>query len=355
MPDSAHAGNEAAIAARRIAFSEIPVVDIGPMFGADRAGRLAVAMELRRCCSEVGFVYIKNHGVPEERMLRAREQMAEYFHRPLEYKLQHDIMHAQRHRGFVRYGGLYADVSAKPDHQEAFEVALELPEDDPDYRAGNMIYGPNIWPDDMPDFRKHIYAYYDEILALGRVMFRAFALALDLEENWFEPLIVKPMGQLRLIYYPPQEGPIDPQRIGIGAHSDYECFTILWQDGTGGLQVQNIAGEWIEATPVPGTFIINIGDMMARWTNGLFSSTPHRVINRTGKERYSMPFFYGANYETVARCIPSLLKPGEKPKFPPTKCGYWTETNNTAVYEYRRAFRETGKVPNPELSEDAAA
>ncbi|MEX2202296.1 MAG: 2OG-Fe(II) oxygenase family protein [Dongiaceae bacterium] len=355
MPDSAHAGNEAAIAAKRIAFSEIPVVDIGPMFGPDRAGRLAVAKELRRCCSEVGFMYIKNHGVREERMICAREQMAEYFHRPLEYKLQHDIMHAQRHRGFVRYGGLYADVSAKPDHQEAFEVALELPENDPDYLAGNMIYGPNIWPEDMPDFRKHIYAYYDEILSLGRVMFRAFALALDLEETWFEPLIDKPMGQLRLIYYPPQEGPIDPQRIGIGAHSDYECFTILWQDGTGGLQVQNIAGEWIEATPVPGTFIINIGDMMARWTNGLFSSTPHRVINRSGKERYSMPFFYGASYDTVASCVPSLLKPGEKPKFPPTKCGYWTEMNNTAAYEYRRAFRETGKVPNPELSGDVLA
>jgi isopenicillin N synthase-like dioxygenase len=355
MPYESDPATEAALAAKRIAFHEIPIVDIAPMFRADRAGRLAVAKELRRVCSEVGFMYIKNHGVADEKMIRAREQMAEFFHRPLEYKMQFDIQAMQRHRGYVPHGALYADPDKKPDFQEGYEVSLELPADDPDFLAGNIMYGPNVWPADMPDFRKHIYGYYESILELGKVMFKAFALALDLEETWFDALIDKPMGQLRLIYYPPQQGPIDPNRIGIGRHSDYECFTILWQDGVGGLQVQNIAGEWIEATPVPGTFIINIGDMMARWTNGLFSSTPHRVINRSPKERYSMPFFYGANYNTVARCIPSLLKPGETPKFPPTRCGWWTIMNTTQVYEYRRAFRYAGKVPNPELTDEQAA
>lgn len=354
MADDSHISAEAALAAKRIAFHEIPIVDISPMFRADRAGRMAVAKELRRACSEVGFMYIKNHGVPEERMINARAQMKEFFHKPLEYKLQYDIQQTQRHRGYVPHGALYAGPNRKVDFQEGYEISLELPDDDPDFLDGNIMYGPNVWPDGMPDFRKHIYSYYESILDLGKFVFQAFALALDLEENWFDKLIDKPMGQLRLLYYPPQQGTIDPNRIGIGQHSDYECFTILWQDGVGGLQVQNITGEWIEATPVPGTFIINIGDMMARWTNGLFSSTPHRVINRSANERYSMPFFYGANYNTVARCIPSLLKPGEKPKFPPTRCGWWTINNTTEVYEYRRAFRYAGKVPNPELSDDAA-
>jgi isopenicillin N synthase-like dioxygenase len=155
------------------------------------------------------------------------------------------------------------------------------------------------------------------------------------------------MAQLRLIHYPPQDRVVDDREIGVGTHTDYECFTILWQ-GSSGLQVRNPKGEWIEAPPIPGTFVINIGDMMQRWTNDLFVSTPHRVINTTGKARYSLPFFFGANYDAIIEPLACCVGPDNPPRYPPTKCGYWTEAMHTLAYAYRSD--ERGRTPNPELA-----
>jgi len=227
---------------------------------------------------------------------------------------------------------------------------MELPEDDPDYLAGNIMLGPNVWPDNLPGFREEVYDYYEAVHQLGVTMFRAFEMTLGLPQGWFDDKITRPMGQLRLIYYPPQEGPIDPDQIGIGAHTDYECFTLLLQDQVGGLQVGNREGEWIKATPIPGAIVINIGDMLMRWTNGEFVSTPHRVINDTGKERVSFPFFFGANYDCVVSPLPQFTAADNPAKFPPTRCGLWTENMITDVYEYRVTYR--GKLDNPEMDWD---
>ena len=134
--------------------------------------------------------------------------------------------------------------------------------------------------------------------------------------------------------------------MGIGAHTDYECFTILWQTEPG-LQVQNRKNEWIEATPIDGTFLVNIGDMMMRWTNNLFRSTPHRVVTRTPNERYSFPFFFAANYETVVSCLETCTNMHHPPIYPPTKFGYWVENMHAYSYVYRHD--ERGRLPNPEL------
>lgn len=335
------------LGARRVSFESIPVIDIAAMFGGDSRGRRETAAAVRTACRDVGFFYIRNHRVPDALIDRAFAECERFFALPFEEKMAVDIHTIRRHRGFVPPGGLAADPSAKPDLQEGYELALELPADDPDYLAGSVIYGPNVWPEELPGFREGVYAYFEEILSLGRVLFAAFALALDLPEDFFEDKITKPMGQLRLIYYPPQEAPIHADEIGIGAHTDYECFTIL-KTGGPGLQVRNTDGDWIEAPPIPDTFVINIGDMMQRWTNDLFQSTPHRVINTSGRPRYSLPFFYGANADTVVAPLDCCTSPDNPPRYPPTNSGYWTDMMYAEAYAYRRPHRD--HLPKPELT-----
>ena len=340
-------GGTGALGAKRLSFDEIPVVDIAGLYSADAGERQRVADAIGEACRRSGFLYVSNHPIPESTIEGAHAAMRDFFDLPLEEKMRLDIDTIQRHRGYVPLGGLYADPTARADLQEGYEISLELPADDPDYLAGNLMLGPNVWPDEaLPGFRSAVYGYYEEVLALGRVMFKAFALSLGLEEDFFEAVTDRPMGQLRLIYYPKPDGPVEADRIGIGAHSDYECFTILWQDQTGGLQVDNRDGDWVEAPPIPGSFVINVGDMMMRWTNDEFVSTPHRVINSSSRKRYSMPFFFGANFDTIVEPLPRFTGPDNPPRYPPTNAGWWTVNNITEVYAYRKDFR--GKIPNPE-------
>ena len=330
-----------------IPFDRVPIVDIGPMLGSDRAAMRLTAQRMREVCQSIGFCYIVNHGVARKRIERARRQCEQFFALPLVVKMAYDIALQGGHRGYVPLGALTAGPDAElPDLQEGYEVRLELPADDPDYLGGSKIYGPNLWPENLPGFREDVYAYFESILDLGHVLFRTFALALGLPDDFFEDKIDKPMAQLRLIYYPPQERVIGPNTIGVGTHTDYECFTVLWQ-GAPGLQVRNPQGKWIEAPPVADSFVINIGDMIQRWTNDQFISTPHRVINTTGLARYSLPFFFGANYDTMVEPLPCCIGPGNPPRYPPTKCGTWTETMHTLAYVYR--WPDRGKLSDPEM------
>ncbi len=335
-----------ALGAKRLPFDEIPIIDMDGMFSADAADRQRVADAIGKACRDVGFLYIRNHRIPASAAIGAHDAMARYFALPLAEKMKLDINKLQRHRGYVPLGGLYADPTAEPDLQEGFELSLDLPDDDPHYQGGNIMMGPNVWPDGLPAFRPAIYDYYLRVVGLGPVIFRAFALTLGVDEDFFEDKIDKPMGQLRLIYYPPRLGPVVAERIGIGAHTDYECFTILWQDSTGGLQVGNRGGDWIEAPPIADSFIINIGDMMMRWSNDQFASTPHRVINSARGARYSMAFFFGANYDTIVAPLAACCGPDNPPRYPPTRSGLWSVNMITDAYEYRKAHR--GQVPDPE-------
>ena len=152
-------------------------------------------------------------------------------------------------------------------------MAIEVDDGDPDFVAGNPLYGPNQWPQGFPRFQTTMQAHFAQITALCADIYRAFALSLGLAEGHFSGMIDKPLDILRLLRYPPQPVVQDEEQIGTGAHSDFDCFTVLYQDPVGGLQVINSAGEWIDAPPIAGTFLINVGDMMERWTNGLFIST----------------------------------------------------------------------------------
>ena len=329
--------NREDLSARTIDFDSIPIVDIADLKHADRDRRISVAVQIKEACEHVGFFYVKSHGVSEQLLTEVYAAAREFFALPSEEKLAVDITKGDRHRGYCAMGVLQADVNNPDaiDRQEAYEVSVELPEDDTDYLAGNPMYGPNLWPARPAAFRTQTTAYVNEMVCLARLIFQAFALALGLEEHWFDDKITKPMAQLRVIRYPPQSPEsVDPKKIGIGAHTDYECFTILSQSAPG-LQVRNTTGEWVTAPPIDGALLINIGDCMERWTNDRFRSTPHRVINLSGGVRYSLAFFCGANYHAVVECLPVCLTEGRQPKYPPVRAGEWTIRNIQAAYKYK--------------------
>ena len=322
--------------ARTTSFDSLPVIDVGDLFSPDLARRQAVAQTMGQACRDVGFMYIVNHGIAQHDIDAVYAAADAFYALPDHIKQRYDINRLGRHRGYVAIGGLAADSHDAQafDHHEGFEVGLELPETDADYRAGNLMYGPNVWPEELPEFRAVVYRYFEQVRGLGCQLFRGFALALDTPERYFDDLIDKPMAQLRVLRYPPQPQPIDPRHIGVGAHTDYECFTILASSAPG-LQVRNSLGHWIAAPPLPGAFVINIGDILARWTNDVFLSTVHRVINSSGAQRFSLPFFFGANFNAEVSCLQSCQSEQRPARYAPITAGEWTVSNITAAYGYR--------------------
>jgi len=332
---------ESGLEAATVPFTSIPVIDFEPMFSGSAKARRKVGETVRDACTQVGFFYAKNHHVDPKIIERTFEAARKFFDLPLEDKLAVDIAKSPNLRGYTKLLGENTDPTARGDLHEGFDIALDLTTDDPDVKAGVFGYGPNQWPDDLPGFREAILNYHAALRVFGHRIFRAFALALEIDENFFEPLISKPMIQMRVLHYPSQDGPVDDRQIGIGAHSDYECFTMLCTDDVPALQVLNSAGEWIMAPPIPGCFIVNVGDLMARWTNGYFASTVHRAINRSGRRRYSIPVFFGTNSQSVIEVFPTCQGPGRPPKYPPITAGDYIRSRFDATYFHRQEENQT--------------
>ncbi len=321
-----------------MAFEEIPIIDFAPMLGTDPDAKRALAAELRYACIEIGFFYIKNHGVAQALIDATFAECPRFFGLPEEDKMAIHVRHSANNSGYTPLLEENTDPTAKGDLHEAFDLAHELPETEPDRALVARYYGANQWPDEakLPGFRPVIETYYRAMHDLGRRLFSAFALALDLPEDYFAPLTNRPTAVMRIVAYPSQGGVIDPQQIGIGAHSDYECFTILAQETVPALQVRNQQGRWIDAPPIRGTFVINIGDQMARWTNDLFASTLHRAVNTSGRARYSIPFFMGSNHDTVIAALPGCVGTDRPAKYAPVLAGDYVQSRFDATYAYRQ-------------------
>ncbi|KAJ3729450.1 Clavaminate synthase-like protein [Lentinula raphanica] len=317
-------------------FEEIPIIDFTDASSSDPKRRLALAEKIRDACINVGFFYITNHGVPEDTITDAVAAGKKFFAQPISSKLHLDIHKAKNFKGYTALLGENTDPTGRGDLHEGFDIGWEEQDSSRNLdsaRDDSAMSGLNVWPD-LPGFREPVLSYYHSIVQLGLRLFPLFALALDLPENFFEDKTTKPAAIMRLLHYPPQSPTTldNDGVIGIGAHTDYECFTILWQDTVSALQVRNADGEWIDAVPIPGAFVLNIGDQLARWTNDVFKSTIHRAINRSGQERYSIPLFFGVDYDVLLEPIPSCISPEMPAKYEPVKAGDYVQSRLEETY-----------------------
>ena len=292
----------------------LPVIDLSSL-SKDGSGLAQTAEKIGAACRDVGFFYVINHGVDSDLMAAAFAQSRQLFALPLEDKRRIASDKVGGNRGYFALMGEALDPARGPDRKEAFNVGFDLEADDPELLAGKPFRSLNAWPG-LPGFTETLIAYYDACAALGQRLHHAFAHDLGLRPDFFDDKFIRPMATLRLLHYPPgSNGAVE--EIGAGVHTDYGNLTLLATDDVGGLEARTRAGEWIEAPPMPDAFVVNIGDCLMRWTNDVYVSTPHRVVNRSGRERYSIAFFFDPNPEAEVAVIPSCVAAGERARYAP--------------------------------------
>jgi isopenicillin N synthase-like dioxygenase len=284
---------------------------------------------LRRACIDTGFFYVAGHGIPEARQTALFAEAKRFFDLPLALKERMSMKNSRMNRGYDGIGNQALDEATGPDRKESYFIGTELGLDHPLVRAGTPNYGPNQWPEGLPGWREELLDYFGIMEDLSGLLLNGLALSLDLPWGYFDASLVDHMSSLRVLHYPPHPT-ADPEReVGCGAHTDWGALTVLAQDETGGLEIRLPSGAWVPARPVPGTLIVNIGDMMQRWTNDLYLSTPHRVLNRSPRDRYSAAFFCDPAFHTLVECLPSCRGEARPARYAPITSG----AHLVAMYE----------------------
>ena len=321
----------------------ISLIDLAPLAGGGLPGAHEIAPARRTALEETGFLIITHHGVSQE-LIDATFAEAKRFHdQSLEAKLAVRMnAHNNGYMAMARYNVRTSRVSedALPDMNEAFFVKRERPANDPLVRAGRRFAGPNEWPADLSGFRETVLAYTDAVDALGRRMLPAIALALDMPADTFDTAFAESQFSFRLSHYPPVRR--QPDQYGIAPHTDANFMTFLAQSDAPGLQIQRASEDWCDVPYVPGSFVVNTGDMLHRWTNGRFCSTAHRALPPQDGPRYAIPYFLGPHMDTLIACLPSCCGDGNPPRDPPITyddyISWWYDENyNVADQEDIRA------------------
>ena len=305
-------------------FDAIPILDVSAFRTGGGSGAASIARELRGYLENVGFLYIKGHEVPRASIEAVRAESRRFHDLPLDEKMK--LKMDRNFRGYIPINTSTIVTSSvakvtKPNQSESLMLMHEVAADDPDALAGKPLQGPNQWPgeDLLPGFRSVIESYVAQMNALGRQMLETITLALGMPKGSLDRHFEKPTTFLRLLHYPTQRE--EDGLFGSAPHTDYGFITLLAQDDVGGLEVKNKAGDWIPAPPIPDTFVMNVGDILARWSNDVFVSTPHRVINRSGKERYSQPFFFDPAMDSLIEALPSCVSAERPAKYEPVLYG----------------------------------
>ena len=285
----------------------IPVIDLSEADPSKTARAIHIA------CRETGFFYVSHHGVAPSLIAAQFEWAKRFFDLPLVEKMALDMQRSSTRAGYEPMEGQTLDSQdataekAPPDLKESFRCGRE---------ADAALPSCNPWPTTLPGFREQMLAYRKAVAGLGDRLLALLAVSLDLPTDWFEDAYRDALGTVVVIKYPPQPAMANYNQIGAGAHTDWGGITILAQDDAGGLEVRNADGEWIEAKPLADTFIINLGDLTARWTNGLYNSTMHRVKNnRSNRDRYSVPFFYSPRADAVIEPVPTCVSADHPRRF----------------------------------------
>jgi isopenicillin N synthase-like dioxygenase len=291
-------------------FDRLPVIDVRALVdaAASASSRKAVATQIGAACRESGFFYVVGHGVDAGLQSRLEDLSRRFFALPLEEKMAIRMaLGGRAWRGYFPVGGEL--TSGRPDRKEGLYLGVELGPEHPLVRTGTPLHGANLFPRELPGLRHGVLEYMAALTRLSHSIMSGIALSLDLPEDYFAArYTADPLVLFRIFNYPPGADTAEDGHPvwGVGEHTDYGMLTLLKQDDSGGLQVKSRLGgqvRWVEAPPVPGSFVCNIGDMLDRMTRGVYRSTPHRVQNRAGRDRLSWPFFFDPGWTAAVRPI----------------------------------------------------
>ncbi len=317
----------------------VPSIDISGFARGDSAERTRIASEVAEAVETIGFFSVSGHGVPDALMRETRDRLAAFFDLPDAVKAAYAGTANSKNRGYLPFGKDFVAASAggtaPPDWRETFGFGrFDVPDGDPYYAHPSAAYAyqPNILPVEVEGLAGTARAYYAALERLNALLLAIFECALGLEEGFLQRHFNRHASILRAINYPEQDAPPAPGQLRCGAHTDFGSHTLLMvDDAPGGLQVRDLSGRWVDVSPPPGTFVVNIGDLLMTWTNDRWLSNFHRVVNpprdAAGRtRRQSVAFFVQPNYDAVIECIESCRVPGEPPRHPPV-----------VAWQYRRA------------------
>ena len=302
------------------AASQIPLIDFAPYFAGEAGALERLAAEVGRACEEVGFFYAAGHGV-DDAIIDAAFAASRRFHAlPMDEKLALSLN--QNNIGYMPMnasvqGASTVHKATRPNQNESFFISHERGADHPEFLAGIPLRGRNQWPGSLPDIRDPMVTYFKTLGAMCDRMLPAFAVALDMPEDYFAPFFANEgHHNLRFLHYPPQDADED-NLFGQAPHTDNSFMTALARTNVPGLAVRLPSGEWFPPPIIPGTFLINLGNMMRRWSNNRFLSTPHGVLNESGADRYSIAYFHSPNPNSVLECLPSCVSAANPAQYAP--------------------------------------
>lgn len=310
----------------------IPLIDLSTLRDDAELG-----VQLGAAARDIGFFVVTHHGIADRVIGDVFAQSHAFFAQPADAKAVLSIKHNASNRGYVALGEERLDAAKPGDVKEAFNIGWDLPADHPDVLAGRPFRAVNVWPDAaaLPDFQRTMLAYFAACHQLGLRLHRALAHDLGVAPDFFADKLDQPLATLRLLHYPPRPARYEPGQTGAGEHTDYGNLTLLATDDAGGLEVRTRSGAWISPPSLPGALICNIGDCLMRWTNDVYVSTPHRVVNPVGRERYSVAFFLDPNPDAVVACLPSCVTDDRPTKYPPTTGADYLKARLDATYSHR--------------------
>lgn len=312
----------------------IPIIDIADLVAGAPGSVDRVAQEIGAAARGIGFFVVSGHGIPQTEIDAVFASARAFFALPAAAKDAVSLKRSPHNRGYVALGGEALDPTQGADQKEAFNIGLDLAPDHPDVVGGKPFRGVNLWPADGA-FQATMMGYFHAVWSLGRLLHRPIARDLGLADDWFETRLDYPLATLRLLRYPPA-GSVAGE-VGAGTHTDYGNLTLLMTDDVGGLEVRTREGAWIAPPPVPGAFVVNIGDCLMRWTNDVYASTPHRVVHRAPRERLSIAFFLDPNGDAVVDVIDTCVDADRPARYPPTTGADYLRERLDATYAHRQA------------------
>jgi isopenicillin N synthase-like dioxygenase len=324
----------------------IPVIDFGPAFRGESRGLDTVVAAVRYACERVGFFYMAGHGVAQNVIDAAFEASREFHAMPLEDKLrlklnENNIGYLPVNQSMQRASTVHKNT--RPNYNESFFISHDRSADHPDVVAGVPLRGRNQWPEGHERMRSAMVRYLKTLEGVGEQMLAVLARSLDMPAGHFAPFFANEAHiNLRFLHYPPQDTG-DEEQFGQAPHTDNSFITMLAREEVPGLAVRLPSGEWLAPPVIPGTFLVNLGNIMKRWSNDRFLSTPHGVLNESGTDRYSIAFFYSPNPACTIECLPSCTSAGNPPRYPPAVYRDLILEFYSANYFHQRAYKAAHK------------